>query len=40
MRTYFAYTRVSTLKQGDGVSLEAQQDAIKAFAERNRLTIT
>ncbi|MFL4468515.1 recombinase family protein [Tateyamaria armeniaca] len=36
----FAYTRVSTVKQGDGVSLEAQHEANAAFAQRNALTIT
>jgi len=38
-KTCFAYTRVSTVKQGDGVSLEAQREAIAIFAERNNLTI-
>ena len=36
----FGYVRVSTVKQGEGVSLEAQRDAITAFAEKNDLTIT
>lgn len=36
----FAYTRVSTAKQGEGVSLQAQKDAIQAFADRNDLSIT
>lgn len=39
MKTYFAYTRVSTVKQGDGVSLEAQRDAISAYAERHELHV-
>ena len=39
-KTCFAYTRVSTVKQGDGVSLEAQRDAIAAFAERQGLNVT
>ncbi|MHA6263554.1 recombinase family protein [Arenibacterium sp. CAU 1754] len=39
-QVHFAYTRVSTVKQGDGVSLEAQRDAIVAFAERKGLNIT
>ena len=39
MKGYFAYTRVSTVKQGDGVSLEAQRDAIAAYAERHNLPI-
>lgn len=40
MNGYFAYTRVSTVKQGDGVSLEAQRDAISAYAQKNQLTVT
>lgn len=40
MKTYFVYTRVSTVKQGDGVSLEAQRDAISAYAEKHQLTIS
>lgn len=39
-KTCFAYTRVSTVKQGDGVSLEAQREAITLFAQRNNLSIT
>lgn len=39
MKTCFGYVRVSTVKQGDGVSLEAQRDAIRAFASRNNLTV-
>jgi DNA invertase Pin-like site-specific DNA recombinase len=39
-KTCFAYTRVSTVKQGDGVSLEAQREAIAAFAERQGLHVT
>ncbi|MCO4839127.1 MAG: recombinase family protein [Rhodobacteraceae bacterium] len=39
-KTCFAYTRVSTVKQGDGVSLEAQREAIGIFAQKNNLTIT
>jgi len=39
MKTYFAYVRVSTVKQGEGVSLEAQTDKIKAFAEQHGLII-
>lgn len=38
-KTCFAYTRVSTVKQGDGVSLEAQREAITLFAQRNNLSI-
>jgi site-specific DNA recombinase len=40
MKTCFGYIRVSTQKQGEGVSLEAQKDAITAFASRSNLTIT
>jgi site-specific DNA recombinase len=39
MKSCFGYVRVSTMKQGEGVSLEAQREAILAFAERNDLTI-
>ena len=40
MKNCFGYVRVSTMKQGDGVSLEAQKDAIAAFAERNNILIS
>lgn len=36
----FGYTRVSTVKQGEGVSLEAQKDAIRLYAEKNGLVVT
>ncbi|MEJ8560022.1 recombinase family protein [Yoonia sp. GPGPB17] len=39
MQHYFGYTRVSTVKQGDGVSLEAQRDAITAYANKQRLSV-
>lgn len=39
MKPCFGYIRVSTQKQGEGVSLEAQKDAIEAFASRQGLTI-
>ena len=39
MNTCFGYIRVSTQKQGEGVSLEAQQDAILAFASRSNLQV-
>ena len=39
-KTCFAYTRVSTVKQGDGVSLEAQREAITVFAEKHGLSVT
>lgn len=40
MKPCFGYIRVSTQKQGEGVSLEAQKDAIAVFASQNDLTIT
>jgi len=40
MKKYFGYVRVSTVKQGDGVSLESQREAIIAFAEQHNITIT
>jgi DNA invertase Pin-like site-specific DNA recombinase len=40
MRTYFAYTRVSTVKQGErGSSLQEQKGAIEAYAVRHGLQI-
>ena len=39
MKPCFGYIRVSTQKQGEGVSLEAQKDAITAFASRNELSV-
>ncbi len=39
-RLYFAYTRVSTARQGErGVSLQEQQDAIQRYAQRFGLKI-
>jgi site-specific DNA recombinase len=40
MKTCFGYIRVSTQKQGEGASLEAQKDAIVAFASHHHLAIT
>ena len=40
MKHCFGYVRVSTVKQGDGVSLEAQKDAIETFASRQSLAIS
>jgi site-specific DNA recombinase len=40
MKRCFAYIRVSTVRQGDGASLDAQRDAIEAFASRHHLAIT
>lgn len=39
MKQCFGYIRVSTVKQGDGVSLEAQKESILSFASRNGLVI-
>ncbi|WP_051244966.1 recombinase family protein [Thalassobaculum salexigens] len=41
MKRYFAYIRVSTVKQGEhGSSLHEQRDAIAAFAQRHGISIT
>ena len=41
MKSYFAYIRVSTVKQGEhGSSLQEQRGAIEAYAQRHGLTIT
>src|SRR5665213_2483075 len=40
MKSYFGYIRVSTPKQGRGVSLDEQKEAIIRYAERNRLGLT
>lgn len=39
MNTYFGYVRVSTIKQGEGVSIDAQKDAIKTYAAQNGLEL-
>lgn len=39
MPTFFAYIRVSTAKQGEGVSLPQQRDSILRYAERAGLPI-
>jgi len=39
MKTCFGYIRVSTLKQGEGVSLQEQKDAIQVFASRQNLHV-
>lgn len=39
MKQCFGYVRVSTQKQGEGVSLEAQRAAIEQFADRNGIEI-
>lgn len=40
MTTCYGYTRVSTVKQGEGVSLEAQREEISRYADRHGLTIS
>ncbi len=40
MKSCFGYIRVSTVKQGEGVSLQAQREAIEAFASQNNITIS
>ena len=41
MKSYFAYIRVSTVKQGEhGSSLQEQRGAIEAYSQRHGLTIT
>ena len=40
MKSCLGYVRVSTLRQGDGVSLEAQKDAIVAYAAKNNIEIS
>lgn len=39
MKSCFGYVRVSSQRQGEGVSLDAQRDAILGFSERNDITI-
>jgi site-specific DNA recombinase len=39
MKPCFGYIRVSTQKQGEGVSLETQKDAITVFASRQNLNV-
>lgn len=40
MKSCFGYIRVSTQKQGEGVSLQAQREAIEKFASQQGLTVT
>lgn len=40
MNTCYGYTRVSTTKQGEGVSLSAQKEAITNYAHQNGLVIS
>ena len=39
MKRCFGYIRVSSVRQGDGVSLVAQREAIEAFASRSNIEI-
>src|SRR5471032_1077175 len=39
MKRYFGYVRVSTPKQGQGVSLQEQREAILAHAARHGFTV-
>lgn len=39
MNPCFGYIRVSTQKQGEGVSLQAQKEAIEVFASHNNLAV-
>lgn len=39
MSHYFGYIRVSTTKQGDGVSLEEQRKAIERYADKHKLEL-
>ena len=39
MKQCFGYVRVSTQKQGEGISLDAQKDAIEYFASKNDISI-
>jgi len=39
MRDYFGYTRVSTAKQGEGVSLSEQKQSISRYADREGLRV-
>ena len=40
MKNVYGYIRVSTSKQGEGVSLEAQREAIERYAEQYNLNIS
>lgn len=40
MTTCFGYTRVSTAKQGEGVSLDVQKEEITRYADKHGLTIS
>ena len=40
MNEYFGYIRVSTIKQGEGVSLAAQKEAITNYAQTHKFQVT
>ena len=40
MKKCFGYVRVSTAKQGEGVSLTAQKEAIMLYCEQNEIEIS
>ena len=40
MKQCYGYVRVSTQKQGEGVSLDAQREAIERFAAQRDLRIS
>lgn len=40
MKNCFGYVRVSTHKQGEGVSLEAQREAIQEYAQKHEIKIS
>jgi len=39
MQKVYGYVRVSTTKQGDGVSLDAQKESIENYAKHKNLEI-
>ncbi|MEM9358181.1 MAG: recombinase family protein [Pseudomonadota bacterium] len=40
MKKCFGYVRVSTVKQGDGVSIEVQREAIERYAKQHDIAVT
>jgi site-specific DNA recombinase len=40
MNQFFGYIRVSTARQGEGVSLHEQREAISRHAQRSNLDVT
>lgn len=39
MKNVYGYVRVSTVKQGEGVSLDEQKSSIEAYAQKNQLKV-